>query len=122
MNPTREDYVRAIYILGSRLDRAVREVDIAHHLSLAKSTVSERIHKLEMQSIVTKKYGIGLTKKGRLIAQNLTEKHRLIEVFLHDVLGLRQFEIHSEADKLEHAFSDKSIKKLRSFLKNPKYC
>jgi len=52
----------------------------------------------------------------------LTYKHRIIEVFVTKALHMNKREAHEEAHRLEHAFSDKAIEKLRLFLKNPKSC
>ena len=66
------------------------------------------------------KYGkIHFTKKGKNLAKNITFKHRVIEVFLHDMLQISKSKIHNEAHKLEHAFSNESITKLSELLGNP---
>lgn len=121
ITPTREDYVRAIYSLSDQ-GIEVRIIDISHYLSLARSTVSERIRDLEHARLVlsNRSGGITLTKQGLILAEQLTYKHRLIEVFLHDVLGVESKNVHAEAHKLEHAFSDDVIHRLAVFLGNPK--
>jgi DtxR family Mn-dependent transcriptional regulator len=120
ITPTREDYIRAIYCLLEQ-GVQVRIIDIAHYLSLARSTVSERVTTLVKARLVKtdRSGGIILTKQGFALAEQLTYKHRLIEVFLHDVLGVDGKDIHLEAHKLEHAFSDNVIKRLAKFLGNP---
>lgn len=120
ITPTREDYIRAIYCLSEK-GNLVRSVDIAAELSLARSTVSERITALQSARLVKGDIakGVCLTKKGTLLAEQLTYKHRLIEVFLHDILGFDTAKVHDEAHQLEHAFSDEVIKKLAKFLGNP---
>ena len=68
-----------------------------------------------------KKYSkLKFTAKGRRIAQKLTSKHRLIEIFLKNILKLNSKNVHEEAHRLEHAFSDESMEKLRKLLGNPK--
>lgn len=118
---TKEDYVRAIYIL-SIAEARVGVTDIAKRLKLSKSTVSERINELEEKGLVeSQHYGqIQLTAKGIRIGKVLTSKHRIIEVFLHDILHVPKHRIHEEAEKLEHACSDDVIKRLARFLGNPK--
>jgi DtxR family Mn-dependent transcriptional regulator len=56
------------------------------------------------------------------MAKKVTKKHRIIESFLKNIIKLNSDLIHDEAHKLEHAFSDKSINKIYSLLRNPKYC
>ena len=120
ISPTREDYIREISLLSDKQD-TVRMVDICRNLQLARSTVSERIRDLEHAKLIKSGYvyGILLTKKGSAIAKKLTYKHRLIEVFLHNILGISSKNVHAEAHKLEHAFSDEVIAKLNKFLGNP---
>lgn len=121
MSPTREDYIREIYLASIR-HGVVRVTDISHNLNLARSTVSERIKDLEKARLVKSTDGssIVLSKKGWVIAKHLTYKHRLIEVFLHKTLGISADKVHAEAHKLEHGFSDEVIAKLDTFLGNPK--
>ena len=121
ITPTREDYIRAIYCLNEQKDQ-VRSVDIGEYLSLARSTVSERLSELAHEQLIKsdRTQGVVLTKKGLGIAEKLTYKHRLIEFFLYEVLGVESKKVHEEANKLEHAFSDDVIVKLAKFLGNPK--
>ena len=121
ITPTREDYIRAVYSLHEQKN-SVRIIDISHYLNLARSTVSERIKDLEKVRLVKsdRMDGIILTKQGIILAEKLTYKHRLIEVFLHDVLHIDSQKVHEEAHTLEHAFSEEVIKRLATFLGNPK--
>jgi DtxR family Mn-dependent transcriptional regulator len=118
---TKEDYLRAIFRLQEGAPDPVRAIDIARYLRLSRSTVSERLQKLAKEKmIVYPKYAnLKFTKKGFDIAKNLTYKHRVIEVFLERKLGISSKEVHSEAHRLEHAMSDKVIKKLHHFLGKP---
>ena len=119
LSATREDYIRAIYLLSFKSPAGV--TDIADRLSLSKSTVSERIQDLVDDGLVeTEPYsGVSLTTKGQEVAKVLTYKHRIIEVFLHETLGMDADKVHHEAEKLEHACSDEVIKKLAKLLKDP---
>ncbi len=120
MTPTREDYIRAVYSLHEQ-GLSVRIIDIARYLKLARSTVSERVRDLEKTRLIKtdRSGGINLTKQGMTLAEKLTYKHRLIEVFLHVVLGMDTKKVHAEAHALEHAFSDEVISHLAKFLGNP---
>lgn len=118
---TKEDYVRAIYIL-SQSPKGTGVTQIASKLKLSKSTVSERLKELVRDGlVVADPYAtVTLTKKGMDIATKLTYKHRLIEVFLYKTLKMNKDLIHAEAERLEHACSDEVIKRLAKFLHNPK--
>lgn len=120
ISATKEDYVRAIYIL-SELGEGVGVTHIADKLKLSKSTVSERVKELVRDGLVeaTPYAQVFLTKAGLVVAKKLTYKHRIIEVFLHQVLHISKDKVHVEAEKLEHAFSDGVIKKLAKFLDYP---
>lgn len=120
ISPTREDYIRAIYRIEETGD--IPGIShIAKRLNLSKSTVSERIKELTKDGLtISAPYSsISLTARGKTIGRQMTYKHRLIEVFLHDTLKLPKELVHEEAERLEHAFSDTSIEKLAEFLHHP---
>ena len=114
----KEDYLRAIYVLEEKTKQLPRVSNIAEYLKQKKSTVSEALKSLHEQELVIREpyKPIMLTSKGLFLAKRLTLKHRLIEVFLHNVLGISKDRIHQEAHKLEHATSDLFSSKLHSFL------
>ena len=122
LTETREDYLRAIYYLEEKLGRTAKSVEIAKHLNLSRSTVAERLLAMSRDNLTehSKYGGVALTKNGAKIAQRLMFKHRLIEVFLHDMLKRPLAEVHDEAHKLEHAFSEESIQALNKLLGEPK--
>ena len=117
---TKEDYIRAIYILN-KSDSGAGVTSIAKRLKLSKSTVSERIKELVRDGLVVAApyAAVELTPKGATVGKKLTYKHRLIEVFLHETLKMPKDKVHVEAERLEHAFSDETIKRLDAFLKHP---
>ncbi len=120
ISATREDYVRAIYILQEK-GTEPGIIQIAKRLNLSKSTVSERIKELTTDGLTTSKpYStVSLTKVGVALGKKMTYKHRLIEVFLHQTLKLPKELVHAEAERLEHSFSDETIELLDIFLKHP---
>ena len=118
---SREDYLRGLYILEEEKGE-LKSIDLAHYLNISKPSVSEMVRELNKEGLVShKKYSkLKFTTKGKKIAQKLTSKHRLIELFLKNVLKIDSKNVHDEAHRLEHAFSDESITKLRKMLGNPK--
>ena len=118
---SKEDYLRGIYILEEEKGQ-IKSIDLAHYLNVSKPSVSEMIKELQKEGLIShKKYSkLQFTSKGRRIALKLTQKHRLIELFLKNILQIKSKSIHQEAHRLEHAFSDESISKLRNILGNPK--
>lgn len=121
---TQEDYLRAIYILKEKGEKYPSVSEIAKHLNLSRSTVWERLQTLSKRNLIKKgiQSSVRLTEKGNNLARKLTWKHRVIEVFLHDFLGLESKQVHEEAHKLEHAFSDELIERLSQKLNNPQIC
>jgi DtxR family Mn-dependent transcriptional regulator len=62
------------------------------------------------------------TEKGQLLGRRMVRKHRLLERFLHDVLGLQKESVHDEACKLEHGLSDDAEAALCRYLQHPQNC
>jgi DtxR family Mn-dependent transcriptional regulator len=124
MQKNREDYLRAMYVIADQSDGSVKSVDIAKYMNVSKPAVSEMLKKLKLEKYIRMEpYSkIVLTAKGYKEAQKLTFKHRVSELFLREVLQMDESEIHEEAHKLEHAFSDKVIKKLAEYMGAPSTC
>jgi len=122
-----EDYLRTIYSLYEKEEdkgRGVKSVDVSKGLNISKPSVSEMLKKLSRRGLIEfEPYSnIFLTNRGMKGARRVMHNHRVIEVFLRKVLGYELSKVHEEAHKLEHAFSEESIKRLDRFLKNPKVC
>lgn len=117
----KEDYLRGLYILEEKKGY-IKSIDLAHYLNVSKPSVSGMARELNKGGLVSyKKYSkLKFTAKGRRIAQKLTSKHRLIELFLKNMLKVNSKNVHEEANRLEHAFSDESVQRLRKLLGNPK--
>jgi len=119
-----EDYLRTMYSLYEKEQdktKGIRSIDIAKELNISKPSVSQMIRKLLKKCYVKANpySNIFFTKKGLEKAQRVMHNHRVIEVFLKDVLKYNLDDIHEEAHKLEHAFSEQSIKRLDKFLNHP---
>ena len=117
----KEDYLGAIYRLMEE-NKDVKSVDVAEYLNVSKPSVSEMLKSMDNDGFIRyKKYSkIKLTKKGFDSARNMTTRHRIIEAFLKEMLKINQKMVHKEAHKLEHAFSNESIERIRKLLHNPK--
>jgi len=120
INEFREDYIRAVYLISQRKGEA-RSKDLALYLGVSKNTVSAMLSRLRSQGYVSyQNYGpIALSAKGTQVAKKLTEKHRLIELFLTTVLSRDPKDVHHEAGLLEHDFSAKSLAAMKRVLGNP---
>jgi DtxR family transcriptional regulator, Mn-dependent transcriptional regulator len=122
---SKEDYLRTIYYFYEKekdKTKGVRSINIAKALSITKPSVSGMLKKLAKEGFIKfKPYSnILLTNQGLKEAKRVMHNHRVIEVFLRDVLKYDLLKVHDEAHRLEHAFSEESIRRLDKFLNNPK--
>jgi DtxR family Mn-dependent transcriptional regulator len=64
-------------------------------------------------------YGVKLTKQGRNLAVHVVRRHRIVELFLVNILGMDWSEVHDEAEQLEHVVSDEVILRMDDLLGHP---
>lgn len=118
-----EQYLKTILSLDEG-NGTVRTNEIANALGLAPATVTESLQKLSDEGFV--KYraykGVKLTSKGRSVASKVSRKHRLLERFLTDVLGLESSKVHKQACAMEHSLSDEAEIALCRMLNHPGTC
>lgn len=122
---TVEDYLKAILLREHQLpaDKLVTMGQIAGALTVAPGTVTAMVKTLEKSGHLTyEPYGgVRLTDTGRTTALHVIRRHRLIELFLVEVLGLDWSEVHDEAERLEHAMSNKLIDRVDALLGYPSF-
>jgi DtxR family Mn-dependent transcriptional regulator len=101
-----EEYLQIMYWL-EEAGLAITGANIARAMQLSPPTVHEMIGRLERDGYVSRSTDKSLqfTADGRDHAQAIVRRHRLIERFLTDVLGIPWDEVHEEAERLEHAMS-----------------
>ena len=118
-----EEYLEAIHYFNEQ-GRLAKNTDIAKMLNVSPPSVTQMVQKLAEEGLLEYKpyKGAMLTGKGMAIAQNVVRKHRLLERFLHDQLGLQKEKVHDEACKMEHRISDEVAAALCSVLDNPSTC
>lgn len=120
---TVEDYLKAILLAeeSSASERLVTMGQIASALEVAPGTVTAMVKTLEKDGLLSYEpySGVRLTSDGRSAALHVLRRHRLIELFLVEMLGFDWSEVHEEAEQLEHAMSDKLIDRIDSLLGYP---
>jgi DtxR family Mn-dependent transcriptional regulator len=81
--------------------------NVARAMQLSAPAVHEMIGRLERDDYITRASDkvISFTETGERQAEEIVRRHRLIERFLTDVLGIPWDEVHEEAERLEHAMS-----------------
>src|SRR4051794_16964982 len=102
-----EDYLKVIYQLGHEAGNPdpVPTSEIAARLGLTAATVTGMVQKLAQPELDLLQYipyqGVRLTAQGEKIALRVIRRHRLLELYLAERLGLRWDEVHEEAERLE---------------------
>jgi DtxR family Mn-dependent transcriptional regulator len=122
-SPQFEEYVEALYGILEE-GRKAKTSEIAKVLKVKPASVTEMLRKLSREGYVTYTpyQGATLTKKGFQVGAKLKRKHRLLERFLCDILGVRKNKVHEEACRMEHALSDESERALDEMLGYPASC
>ncbi len=114
------DYLKAIHSLRGAEERVAVSV-VADHLGVAVASVSNMVKRLAELDLVrhTPYKGIDLTEAGEREALRLIRAHRLIELFLTEIVDLPWDEVHEEAERLEHAVSDRLVERIAELLGHP---
>lgn len=121
ISPTVEDYLKAIYKLQRGREKVTNSA-IAERLQLSNATVTSMIKKLAKQKFVKhiSYHGVVLTDAGEKVAVEVIRRHRLVELFLKEILKLEWDKVHDEAEKLEHYISDEILDSIDRVLGYPK--
>ena len=117
---SQQDYLKSLYLLGGD-EHPVPTRDLAQRLGISSPSVSEMVTRLSAQGLVEhdRYRGQQLTKEGRKVALELVRHHRLLEMFLVQVLGFGWDEVHDEAERLEHVISERMEQRIFDLLGRP---
>ena len=101
-----EEYLQIMYWL-MEAGLPITGANIARAMQLSPPTVHEMLGRLEEDGYVNRAddRSVSFTDRGRNEAEAMVRRHRMIERFLTDVLGIPWDEVHEEAERLEHAMS-----------------
>ncbi len=115
-----EDYLKAIYILETEGEGATT-TNIAEVLNISSASVTNMLKRLAgMNFIEHKSYkGAKLTDAGKKIALEILRHHRLLELYLQEIMGYSWDEVHDEAEKLEHHISEQFEDRIAELLDHP---
>src|ERR1700716_222119 len=115
-----EDYLKALYQLHGD-QRPVPTRELAQRLGISSPSVSEMVTRLTAQGLVEhdRYRGQQLTKEGRKVALELVRHHRLLEMFLVQILDYSWDEVHDEAERLEHVISERMEQRIFELLGRP---
>jgi len=120
-----QDYLKEIYLVTEDSGRATTQM-LADRLGVKPPSVTAMIKRLaedEGGPLVTHTpyHGVQLTDRGLEVALEMLRHHRLIELFLSELLGVPWDEVHAEADRLEHVFSENLEDRVAAKLGNPQF-
>jgi len=118
-----QEYLQAIYALSAD-SKPIKSITLSKWMKSSPSTVHATLSRLQRDKYVkiNKKKEIQLTKSGLEKAEALTRRHRLVEAFLCDKLGIPWYEVHNHAHILEHGLTSLVEEKLAEFLGYPETC
>ena len=116
-------YLEAIYYLDAE-GEAVRSARLADWLGVSRPTVTIALRRMTRDGLVRLVNGkeIALTERGRRAAAAVVRRHRIMERWLTDVLGLDWVTADEEAARLEHALSDVVEERLYEAIGRPTTC
>jgi len=107
-NEGAENYAKALYELQGRDASPVGTTAVAERLGVTPASASGMLKRLADDGVVEYEayHGARLTPEGERIALEVIRHHRLLELFLAEVLGMPWDRVHAEAEVLEHHISE----------------
>ncbi len=119
---TVEDYLKQIYqAQQASPDKRVSTGQLATALDVAPGTATAMVKTLADSDLVEyEPYGgVRLSPAGEKLASHVLRRHRLVELFLVEVMGMDWSEVHGEAELLEHTVSERLLARIDDMLGNP---
>ncbi len=120
---TVENYLKALYQAESSLeDKALVPMgQLATAVGVAPGTATTMVKALAESGLVDYEpyVGVRLSSAGTKLAALVLRRHRLIEQFLVEVMGMSWAEVHEDAEQLEHVVSDRLVERMDAMLGHP---
>ena len=118
-----EEYLQTLFWL-QEAGLPMTGANVARAMQLSPPTVHEMVGRLERDGYITRAGDktISFTATGAEHAEGVVRRHRLIERFLTDVLGIPWDEVHEEAERLEHAMSPVLEERMLAAIGDAKTC
>ena len=115
-----EDYLKVIYVLESE-GAGATTTTIAEMMEVSSASVTNMLKRLAGLNLIEHKSykGAKLTDTGIKIALEILRHHRLLELYLKEIMGYGWDEVHDEAEKLEHHISEQFEDKIAELLNHP---
>src|SRR5437763_332815 len=121
---TVENYLKAVHQGQSALsgpERLVPMGQVASALGVTPGTATTMVKALAEAGLVEYEpySGVRLTSAGEKLAGRVLRRHRLVEAFLVQVMGMSWTEVHEDAEQLEHVVSERLIERIDQMLGHP---
>ena len=118
-----EEYLQSLFWL-QEAELPMTAANLARAMQLSPPTVHEMVGRLESDGYITRSSdrSIAFTDSGARHAEDIVRRHRMIERFLTDVLGVPWDEVHEEAERLEHAMSPVLEERMMAAIGDAKTC
>jgi len=121
---TVENYLKAIHQGQSALgpdQRLVPMGQVAVALGVTPGTATTMVKALAESGLAEYEpySGVRLSASGERLAGLVLRRHRLVELFLVQVMGMSWADVHDEAEQLEHAVSERLIDRIDEMLGHP---
>ncbi len=115
-----EDYLKAIHHLEQN-ESPVATTVLATELGVSAASVTKMVKGLADQGLLTHRpyRGVTLTPPGETAALRIIRRHRVLELYLIEKLGFSWEEVHEQAERLEHAASERLIDSMAAALGEP---
>ena len=120
LSRSQQDYLKALYALAPE-GESVPTSRLAAQLAVSPPSVTNMLTRLAADRLVahTPRAGARLTAEGRRAALAMVRRHRILETFLVQVLGLDWAEVHADAEVLEHHISDRVLEAIDRLVGHP---
>jgi DtxR family Mn-dependent transcriptional regulator len=118
-----EEYLETLYWLHE-VRLPLTAANVSRAMLLSAPTVHEMVKRLEADGLISRddRKRISFTERGLEVAENVVSRHRLVERFLTDVLGIPWHEVHEEAERMEHAMSPRLEESMRAAIGDATTC
>jgi DtxR family Mn-dependent transcriptional regulator len=114
VTPAEQEYLETLLHL-LEAGRPLTAANVSREMALSAPTVHEMVKRLEADALIVRdeRKRISFTDEGLEIARHAASRHRLVERFLTDVLGIPWHEVHAEAEKIDQAMSPAVAERMR---------
>ena len=122
LTESREDYLKAVYVLGKMSPGPVKSIRIAEYMNVTRASTSVALKRLEKAGFVSRDadQDVLLTPEGEELAKRIYERHVFLAEFFK-AIGVCPETAHQDACHLEHGVSDETFQQLKLFVNRTLY-